>query len=73
MHHLDVKNAVLHSTLTETVYCSQPADFVDPTHHQLVCRLNKFVYGLKQALRAWYHCFASYLVSLGFTEAKSDT
>jgi hypothetical protein len=21
----------------------------------------------------WYHCFASYLVSLGFMEAKSDT
>jgi hypothetical protein len=21
----------------------------------------------------WYHCFASYLVSLGFIEAKSDT
>jgi hypothetical protein len=31
------------------------------------------LYGLKQALRAWYHCFASYLVSLGFMEAKSDT
>jgi hypothetical protein len=38
-----------------------------------VCRLNKFLYGLKQASRAWYHCFASYLVSLGFMEAKSDT
>jgi hypothetical protein len=23
--------------------------------------------------RAWYHCFASYLVSLGFMESKSDT
>jgi hypothetical protein len=21
----------------------------------------------------WYHCFSSYLVSLGFVEAKSDT
>jgi hypothetical protein len=21
----------------------------------------------------WYHCFTSYLVSLGFMEAKSDT
>jgi hypothetical protein len=38
-----------------------------------VCRLNKSLYDLKQAPRVWYHCFSSYLVSLGFVEAKSDT
>jgi hypothetical protein len=38
-----------------------------------VCWLNKSLYSLKQAPRAWYHCFASYLVPLGFVEAKSDT
>jgi hypothetical protein len=37
-----------------------------------VCRLNKSLYGLKQAPRAWYSKFASYLLSLGFVEAKSD-
>jgi hypothetical protein len=39
----------------------------------LVCQLNKSFYDLKQAPRVWYHYFASYLVSLGFMEAKSDT
>jgi hypothetical protein len=73
MHQLDVKNAFLHSTLSETVYCSQPTGFVDPAHPQLVCQLNKSLYGLKQVPRQWYHCFASYLVSLGFMEDKSDT
>jgi hypothetical protein len=37
-----------------------------------VCRLNKFLYGLRQALRIWYHRFASYLVSIGFVAAKPD-
>jgi hypothetical protein len=69
----DVKNAFLHDTLTETVYCCQPTSFTDPTHPDLVCHLRKSLYGLKQAPRAWYSRFASYLTTLGFIEAKSDT
>jgi hypothetical protein len=73
IHQLDVKNAFLHGTLTETVYCSQPTGFVDEAHPDLVCRLNRSLYGLKQAPQAWYSRFASYLASIGFVEAKSDT
>ena len=73
MHQLDVKNVFLHGTLSETVYCSQPAGFVDSSRPDMVCRLNKSLYGLKQAPRAWYSRFATFLLTLGFTEAKSDT
>ena len=38
----------------------------------MICRLNKSLYGLKQAPRAWYSWFATFLLTLGFTEAKSD-
>jgi hypothetical protein len=73
VHQLDVKNAFLHGTLTETVYCSQLAGFVDSSCPDMVCRLNKSLYGLKQAPRPWYSWFATFLLTLGFVEAKSDT
>jgi hypothetical protein len=73
IHQLDVKNAFLHGTLTKTVYCSQPTGFVDAANPDLVCRLNRSLYNLKQASRAWYSRFATYLTSIGFVEAKSDT
>jgi hypothetical protein len=73
VHQLDVKNVFLYGTLTETVYCQQPSGFEDSAHPDYVCRLNKSLYGLKQAPRAWYSRFATYLLSLGFAEAKSDT
>jgi hypothetical protein len=57
----------------ETVYCSQPSGFVDVAHLDLVYHLNRSLYDLKQAPWAWYSRFASYLASIGFVEAKSDT
>jgi hypothetical protein len=73
VHRLDANNVFLHDTLSDTVYCSQPTRFVDPTQSDHVCLLNKFLYGLKQAPRAWYNRFTTYITSLGFVEAKSDT
>jgi hypothetical protein len=48
IHQLDVNNAFLRGTLTKTVYCSQLTYFVDTTHPDLVCRLNRSLYSLKQ-------------------------
>jgi hypothetical protein len=47
LQQLDVKNTFLHGTLSETVFCSQPTGFTDPAQPELVCRLNKSLYGLK--------------------------
>jgi hypothetical protein len=73
IHQLDVNNAFLQGTLSETVYCAQPSGFEDSVHPDYVCRLNRSLYGLKQAPRVWYSRFASHLFQLGFTETKSDT
>jgi len=59
--------------VSETVYCAQPSGFEDSDHPDYVCRLNRSLYGLKQAPRAWYSRFATYLLQLGFVEAKTDT
>jgi hypothetical protein len=50
---LDVKNAFLHDTLSEIVFYSQPTGFANLAHPNLVCRLHKSLYRLKQAPRAW--------------------
>ncbi|XP_012838881.1 PREDICTED: uncharacterized protein LOC105959340 [Erythranthe guttata] len=73
IHQFDVKNAFLHGNLSETVYCEQPPGFVDPSRPTHVCRLNKALYGLKHAPRAWYKRFASHITTMGFRESKSDT
>jgi hypothetical protein len=73
VHQLDVKNAFLYGTLSETVYYSQPMGFVDSTQPDRVYRLNKSLYGLKQSPRAWYSRFTTYLLTLRFVEAKYDT
>jgi hypothetical protein len=51
----------------------QPPGFVDfalPSH---MCRLHKSLYGLKQALRAWYTRLNDFLLSIGFRASKVDT
>jgi hypothetical protein len=50
LHQMDVKNVFLHGDLHEEVYMEQPPGYVDQTHPNLVSRLKKVLYGLKQHL-----------------------
>lgn len=72
LQQLDVKNAFLHGTISETIYMHQPPGFVDKTKPHHVCKLNKALYGLKQAPRAWNARFSQYITRLGFVASKTD-
>ena len=77
LRHWDVVSAFLNGVCREDIYMEQPPGFekggVDsngkPIH---VCKLQKYVYGLKQAGREWGKHFAYCLNKLGFESLKSD-
>nr|GEX12514.1 ribonuclease H-like domain-containing protein [Tanacetum cinerariifolium] len=69
---LDVKNAFLHGDLPETVYMYQPPGFRNSAHPNYVCLLQRSLYGLKQASRAWFQRFAAYITRVGFSQSRSD-
>ncbi|GJS56571.1 zinc finger, CCHC-type containing protein [Tanacetum coccineum] len=50
---MDVKTAFLNGYLDEDIYMVQPEGFVDPNNPRKVCKLQRSIYGLKQALRSW--------------------
>jgi hypothetical protein len=51
LEQLDVKIAFLHGELEEDIYMDQLEGFVVPRKEDLVCRLKKSLYGLKQSPR----------------------
>ena len=50
---MDVKTAFLNGNLEESIYMMQPEGFVSPDQEQKVCKLQRSIYGLKQASRSW--------------------
>ena len=76
MHQMDVSNAYLNSDIgDEEVYMRQPKGFekTGPNGEELVLRLRKSLYGLKQAGRLWGDLLANYLTKqLGFTRCSTD-
>lgn len=73
---IDILNTYLNGELEKEyeVYMHQPEGFKKsgPNGEQLVCRLMKGLYGLKQSGRLWYQKLAETLEAMGFTHTQSD-
>jgi len=54
LYQIDVKKAFLNNVISEKVYVKQPYNFEVLKYPEYVYKLKRSLYGLKQALRAWY-------------------
>ncbi|GJT40635.1 putative ribonuclease H-like domain-containing protein [Tanacetum coccineum] len=63
---MDVKSVFLYGTIEEEVYVCQLLGFEDPHFHDKVYKVEKALYGLHQAPRAWYETLSTYLIENGF-------
>jgi hypothetical protein len=69
---LDVKLAFLNGVLQEEIYVEQPDGFVIQGEEDKVYLLQKALYRLKQAPRAWYNRINDHLLNLGFVKSLSE-
>jgi Reverse transcriptase (RNA-dependent DNA polymerase)/gag-polypeptide of LTR copia-type/GAG-pre-integrase domain/Integrase core domain len=75
IEHLDVQTAFLNATLKEDIYMKQPEyyEVKSKGEKELVCKLNKSIYGLKQASNEWNKEISNTIKSFKFNQCKSDT
>ncbi|GJS81211.1 retrotransposon protein, putative, ty1-copia subclass [Tanacetum coccineum] len=69
---MDVKTAFLNGRLDEDIYMEQPEGYVNPKYPNRVCKLQRSIYGLKQASRQWNKRFDEEIKKFGFTQNRDE-
>ena len=72
IYQMDVVTAFLNGDLKEEIFMQQPPGYVELGKEELVCKLKKLLYGLKQSPRCWNEKLCNHLKSLGFKESGAD-
>jgi hypothetical protein len=70
---MDVKSAFLNGYISEEVYVHHPPGFENSKLPEHVYKLKKSLYGMRQALRAWYERLSSFLLENDFIRGKVDS
>ncbi|GKC51355.1 retrotransposon protein, putative, ty1-copia subclass, partial [Tanacetum coccineum] len=65
---MDIKTAFLNGYSDKDIYMVQPEGFVDPNHPRKVCKLQRSIYGLKQASRSCNKRFDKEIKRFGFAQ-----
>ncbi|GJU25482.1 uncharacterized mitochondrial protein-like protein [Tanacetum coccineum] len=71
-HGKNPKSAFLYGKIKEEVYVCQPPRFEDQDFPDRLYKVEKALYGLHQAPRAWYETLSTYLLDNGFQRGKID-
>lgn len=71
LHQMDVKTAYLHAPIDRDIYMEQPEGY-KKEGDELVCKLEKSIYGLKQSGRNWNEMLHTCLVDDNFIQNPTD-
>lgn len=69
---MDVKTAFLNGFIDEEIYMQQPEGFVSDSQKHKVCKLQRSIYGLKQASRSWNIRFNDAVKTFGFVRNQDE-
>ena len=72
IRHFDITTAFLNGDLNEEIFMDQPEGFKIKGKENLVCKLNKSIYGLKQSAREWNAKLTKVLLDHGFIRCPAD-
>ncbi|GJX52452.1 putative ribonuclease H-like domain-containing protein [Tanacetum coccineum] len=72
VYQMDVKSVFLYGKIKEEVYVCQPLRFEYLEFLNKVYKVEKVLYGLHQAPRAWYETLSTYLLDNGFQRGQID-
>ena len=69
---MDVKTVFLNRYFEKHIYMEQLLDFIFSDSNHMVCKLQRSIYGLKQASRSWNACFNDVIKMFDFIKNEEE-